>query len=366
MPVEITSKLPPEYQEALDTLAIPTAVELERATYKLLQDYTTVYGMSMPSLNWRILLFQWIQSLCLPIEIYQATEKLAEIVNYDFTYRFPAPQTSATGQSDHKSRRGPTSTPEGQLISLIVIATKFLFPFNLSLSIPSRSTTSPQSSGASIKLDWQTWHRIHSAPSHTSSTPPSYLPPSKAITLTPSDIQTLPTEALDSYMAWYEKTFVAPEPVIQQKKTDLERTILDMFPLSLPSVPSISTNANTFLGGAGFENVTSKISQAQKEAIRPSSPPRSLPHGAGSGCEDGSWMPSYLVISDLKALHATEAFFNHDTSENAVVYFHDQAAKLACLDVKRLLTAVRHTERKIEKWAEEQKRDMEAERLPDV
>ena len=67
----------------------------------------------------------------------------------------------------------------------------------------------------------------------------------------------------------------------------------------------------------------------------------------------------YLVLPDMEALNATNACFSDDgdSCKNPILYLHERAAETACFDVKRLLKAVRHSERKLEKWAEERKKE---------
>ena len=352
VPTEISSKLPSEYQLALDTTTIPTQQDLHNAVYKQFQDYTQNFSMILPALSWKIILFEWIQELGLPIEIYGMVKKLAELVSYEFTYELTLHEKSHEGQPRRK-RRSPVAMPETQLISLIVVATKLLYPFKISTTL----TTQEKASPSGLRIDWESWSAIHKSHLRHET---SVMQPSQAIETASNDIHKLGPEALDQYMDWYEATFTTPEPVLKAKKTNLENSILDMFPLSLSDpIPRPSLE---FEDAPPDERVRtmSLVSQLQHEAIFPAPAP-SQPDHPDIAPEDAH-PPSpprarYQIFPNIDTLQATNIFFDNDVSKNYIVYFHEQAAELACLDLKKLLRATRYTEKRLEGWHSQQRRN---------
>ena len=364
VPYEISRHLPPEYQLALDTITIPTAQELQHAIYHMLQTYNNDLGMSFPALNWRLILFDWIKHLGLPIEVYTAVKRLADLIKYDFTYQLsPKSTQSKDSQERQNPRRSPVAMAEIQLISLLVIATKLLFPFHLD-----NSFAYPPKGRPSLTFDWSTWHRIHkpchnhddphslNAPSstQTSSTAPASttITPGQHITITDKDILNLAPAELDTYMDWYERTWVTPETVLTEKKTDLESQILGMFPLAPPPshsaqpVENAVAAVNTSSRNESIESIARRI---QSEAIGQAQR-RSDDVDDEDQEKPGSRYPGFANVADIEALTANK-------EENAVLYFHEKVAELACLELKGLLRAVRYTERKLERWIDDKRRE---------
>ncbi|KAK5943858.1 hypothetical protein PMZ80_003139 [Knufia obscura] len=357
VPTDISSKLPSEYQLALDTTTIPSQYELQQAVYKLLQDYCVSFGITIPSLNWKALLFDWTQELGLPLEIYSAVKKLAALIEFDFTYQL-SHHSDLEGGTTRKKRRSPVAMPDAQLISLIVVATKLLYPFDFHIE----GRAQPFGSSASLRIDWSTWLTIQKShvASNTSATSQT-MQPDRAIETSAPDIHDFNPEALDQYMDWYQATFTTPEPVLKAKKTDLENSILNMFPLS--DLPAASTQEGSQARENDSAETGTLVSQIQREAILPATAtavPRPDSPGSDSDSdnndEHANYRSSYLIFPKPEILQATDIFFGNDTSKNHVTYFHERAAALACLDVKRLLRAVRYTEKKLEAWHYQQRR----------
>lgn len=362
VPSDITSKLPSEHQLALDTTTIPTQQELQKAVYKLLQEYNQDFGIALPALNWKVLLFEWIQELGLPLEIYAAVKRLAQLVEYDFTYELLAGDKSQGGGA-RKKRRSPVATPEVQLVSLIVVATKLLYPF----ALPHPQTSQHTVSSTGSYLDWQSWLNIHSL-YHKDKR--SELKPDQAIQISAHDIHGFDLESLDQYMDWYQGTFTTPASVLREKKTDLENNILNMFPLQNISQANNQGPHQTSIDES--KSTADFVSQIQREAIRPTPTPTLIQPQPPTPTNDSDdehpaasppSTPHYPIFLNLHTLHLTTTFFTSDASKNPIISFHERAAELACLDLKRLLRAVRYTEKRLEAWHDRQRR---SEVLPPV
>jgi len=355
VPDDITSKLPSEHQLALDTTTVPTQQDLQRAVHKLSQDYNQGLGVALPALNWKILLFEWIQELGLPLEMCAAVKRLAQLVEYDFTYELLAREKSQDGGA-RKKRRSPVATPEAQLASLIVVATKLLYPFAIPHSTNSQNTVSSTGS----YLDWQSWLNVHSSYRKDER---SELKPDQAIQTCAHDIHDFDLESLDRYMDWYQVTFTKSAFILKEKKTDLENNIVNMFPLQ--DISRVNNQGPGQISADESKSTAELATQIQREAIRAPPTPSLLRPQAPTPTRTGDnehpptnppSPPQYPIFPSPKTLHLTAALFNNDASKNPIISFHERAAELACLDLKRLLRAVRYTEKRLEAWHDRQRR----------
>ena len=93
--------------------------------------------------------------------------------------------------------RQGTASPEIQLVSLIVIATKLAHPFD-----NVNRTPDSYSDPSATKIDWSQWVKM------TAQEPPSGLARGKAITITDADVWNLDAKKLDDYLDWYQNTWI--------------------------------------------------------------------------------------------------------------------------------------------------------------
>lgn len=372
VPTEITSKLPSEYQLALDTVTIPTASALQRAVYRTIRTYSADFGMSFPPVNWRLLLLDYIEELGIPIEVCSTVKRLAAIVKYDCAYEISSQQVSGNDhEAVHKSkrRRSPVAMAEVQLISLIVISVKLFFPFPIALEKQNNGTSDflyyPQSNDwPNFHLDWSAWLRVRLSRTNASAAQSNdhtatLVQPGGEIEVKDRDILNMTPDQLDTYMDWYQRTFTTPEAVLASKKTELEKSILDMFPL--PNLPPASN-----IRPSSPSSSDDLVSRFQHSTIQPF--PLSSSHKANPRDTNSSTSlpalsqgPQYPIFPTPDSLFIpsseddAEPGADND-NENPVLAFHRCAAELACVDLNGLLRAVRHTERKLETWIAERKR----------
>ena len=360
VPIEMSSRMPQEYQRALDTLTIPAPRDVSQAIWRAISSYSIDFGMSLPALNWRIILIEWIQVLGLPIEVYATVKELAILLRCEFKYEVSTDSTDPQSKDTQKRpRKTPVAMAEVQLMSFLIIATKLLFPFSDG-SMKSKPRGHPQ-----LGLRWSAWLRTHKnyQPSQNSGAE-SAIQPGKHIEIQDRDVLTMSPEQLDSYMDWYQTTFAVSETVLQNQKTALEKSILDMFPVPDLSSTSLSSQSHN------AEREASELpSRVQDEAVVP------VAWTEGTGKERASDGDSDIEENDLQAGSRYPIFSTKDSlsfkspraeretedeganDSNAALYFHERAAELVCLDLNRLLKAVRYTERRLERLIEQKKRD---------
>lgn len=358
VPYEMTSHLPPEYQLALDTITIPQIHELQQATFQFIQSFASTFDMEIPALNWRILLYEWIVELGLPLEVYNTVKALTKLVAYDFAYKFQSKVAqNLKEESKKRRRRTPIAMPELQLVSLIVVATKLLFPFPIPpISRPSSqghglhtSSTEPSRNALTeLSLDWSTWLALHKS----NPSPKSFA--QKHIETTDRDVLQMSPEEMDDYISWYQRTFTTPDSILRQKKTDLEMSILDMLPAPTPPA---TISADTSLPSASDSDQsetnikTSLCQKIQTSALKYTPAATSAPS-----------TPAYPIFSSVEILRSTDTFFKASNDEdegvsNPIVFFYELAAKFACTDLKTLVKAVRYTEAQLEKWIDKKYRE---------
>src|SRR5262249_27074675 len=142
----------------------------------------------------------YTRALALPIEVYGMTQRLNTITNYGFSY-----PDAADGLF---SRRQATSYPEAQLISLVVVATKLLFPFD---SDSVKRYPKHPNDPTTMCMSWTSWLEAKSTFDNSTPTVESNsLKPGAEITITDANILSMTDAQLDQYMDWYQRTWIKP------------------------------------------------------------------------------------------------------------------------------------------------------------
>lgn len=363
VPYEMISHLPSEYQLALDTITVPQRHELQKATFRFIQAFVADFGMEVPALNWKILLYEWIVELGLPLDVYSTVKCLAGLLDYNFAYQLAVkPLSNLEPEAEkRRPRRTPVAMPELQLISLVIVATKLLFPLPISdPSLIDRTTRTPTLQTSSSKplshppnpltdlsLDWQAWLALHKSNSTNEPTGPQ-----KHIETSDKDVANMSPEEMDEYITWYQQTFVTPDQVLRQKKTNLEMSILDLFPVPEMSSPPQHEHVYSDTTRASL------ITQIQSLALSHNSTPHT----------DQSVSSVYPIFPSVEVLISTNELFDKPVesttdnensgaiTNNPILFVHELAAKVACTDLKTLMRAVRYTEGKIESLIEKRRR----------
>ena len=315
VPAEMKEKLPGEYHEALDTMTIVRPEMLQSGIMNLCCMYSRSYGMETPPLNSTPILYDYIKNLSLPLEVYAAVQKLNSIVNFDFKY-----------VDSCKRRRQVLSYPESQLISLVMIATKLLFPFDN--DICQRHPQNPVEA-AMLMVDWKAWMDTRSARTDINR-PGLSLEKGAEINVKDTDVFDMSAKQLDQYMNWYQRTWARTE----LSDDDLSNELLRMFPLQ--QMPDKHINPDKINQEATFKLEQLRAVQAELK------PRKIITEEQAAKARDLVLRPGmdYQQFRDQSAL-----------SKSAVARaFHLEAAELSCLTLDMLLRAVLQTERKITLW----------------
>jgi RNA polymerase I-specific transcription initiation factor RRN7 len=122
------------------------------------------------------------------VEIYASVQNLQKVV--DFTYRFPIAS---------RKRDKHLALPEAQMIALVIVAAKLLFPFDELNRYP----TSAQDPATQV-IDWGHWAHVQKQfEERTAETGKG-----KEILVTEMDVFDMTNDQLDEYMDWYENSWL--------------------------------------------------------------------------------------------------------------------------------------------------------------
>ena len=244
LPLEAT------YLQSLETQVVLRPGDVQSAIRSLSGAYQREYQMQLPSVNMSILLYRYVKELALPLEIYPCVRSLASIFEYPFTYSV-------------KEFHIYQSIPDLQILSLIIIATKLLYPISKSRLYPTTSTEP-----ASLSMNWQTWlsaKRAHDVKFRH----PERLSYANAYAASEADVFTWNDSQMDDYLAWYEGTWAKTEPAADD---DFREALFDMFPIGtdapLTPVPE-SLDANLTPNKDALEASQRERVRAVQAGLRP-------------------------------------------------------------------------------------------------
>ncbi|KAJ5920364.1 hypothetical protein N7516_011222 [Penicillium verrucosum] len=209
VPREMKDRLPPELTAILEVNTIPNPDRFHRGIMALALFYQRRFELDLPPLNSPMVLFRLIKRLALPIEIYEATRILQDLLG--FTFQYPRP-------SSYDGRKTTLFLPDLQLIVLIVISTKLLFPIDDLKRYP----TTAKEPAAQV-MDWTLWARAQNNFDHDQPFG-GKIGKKAAVQITDQDVLNMTSAQLDHYMDWYESSWLdtSKEP----------NRIAEMFPIS--------------------------------------------------------------------------------------------------------------------------------------
>lgn len=302
--------------------------------------YHSSFGISFPPLNHKLCLLDYTRRLSLPIEVFSIVGRLNEVLKFDFQY----PDFTTASEA---SRRHSTTYPEAQLMSLLVVATKLLFPFD---SETVKRYPKSANDATTLLMDWTAWLEANASSENISETGLDLngFEPGSEMNVTDRDVLEMTGEQLDHYMDWYQRTWINgnPSQTQQSQERGLDKDILDMFPLH--DVPEVAKTREHATQAKEEENsrlaervrrvqaslASRRAISTEEETERDLDVPR-----------PGMGYLRFRKVGDL------------ERAGEAARIFHEEAARTACLSVKTLLLAVTRTEEKIELWLRDRRRE---------
>ena len=299
------------------------ADDLQMAIRQLIALYSRSFGISIPPVNTSPLLLEVMKKLALPLEVYPAVRRLNKIVNFTFAY------------STSSKRQNAISQPEAQLMSLVIIAVKLIFPYD---SDAVKRYPYSLNEPAAQRMDWAAWVEIRKTSNRLDTD--GLLRKGEEVEVTDSDVFNMSNAQLDQYMDWYQRTWAKPSSEVAED-TNVGKEILDMFPLkSLPAREELQATAqDDELEQARLQMVSDVHSEIKIQ--RPISDEEAEQLGDTVISRPGMRYIRYRTIEELEGPAKT---------------FYEAAAEVACLSVKSLVRAVMQTERKIMIWRNAKRR----------
>jgi RNA polymerase I-specific transcription initiation factor RRN7 len=217
--------------------------------------------------------------------------------------------------------------PEVQLMALIVVATKLLFPFD---DLERHPATAKEP--ATQAIDWSLWARAQTHFNNRENTNGS-IGKEKIIQLTDNDVMNMAPSQLDEYMDWYESnwtdSFRQVNPVADMFATSRTTEA----PAQAPAVPP-----STLATAADPEEALNSLVHTVMQELKTNAVD---PDPEEDDRRPGSWYWRYRWESQLP-----------DTARS----FYELAAELAAVSLQTLIHAVTITEYKITKTIEDKRR----------
>ncbi|KAL9058873.1 MAG: hypothetical protein Q9206_001727 [Seirophora lacunosa] len=318
VPAVMREKLPARYLAALDTQSILEPDDLRKTVHELSLLYSDPIGLTLPALNYPLLLFKHIRDLALPLDVYPAVRRTAKLLDIDFT--FPQPKT----------RQKISFFPEIALMVLLVIAVKIYHPFD-SIDRHPRSLNDP----SVLAIDWDHWCKVHEE--HESrETVGGRLGRGNESKVTEADSFELSGVQIDEYLDWFEKSFIDEERARKHPRGYPDQ-LLDMFPTGRPD-GSTSTRVGPALQHQDDETALQRKLKAVQGSLKVREVIADGDDAAGN--EDavnriGSFYKRYRKVDELS------------TTAKA---FHEAAAKSVAIKLPNLLVAVLQIEHKLLGW----------------
>uniref|UniRef100_A0A093UUM4 RNA polymerase I-specific transcription initiation factor rrn7 n=1 Tax=Talaromyces marneffei PM1 TaxID=1077442 RepID=A0A093UUM4_TALMA len=297
---------------------MPESEEIHETVNQLVAMYSREYNVVFPPVNMPLMLFQFIRQLALPLEIYTVVRRLHQIFKFRFKF-----------SSKKKWTLKAENYPEAQLLGLIVVATKLIFPFSNAKGFPSAATEP-----AAQLIDWNLW-RATQKQFESLDKIRGRLSKGQEINVNEGNVFHMTENQLDDYLDWYQDTW------LDQKKAN--HPLADMFPL-LPSKPDSRPDPKT---GVEIQEAIDKKVREMTASIRLAKiipdkqvqPPKENDVGGDSdGEEDKVPRPGYSY-----RIYKTES----DLPKTARK-FYETAADLAGLSLRTLVAAVNRIEAKLE------------------
>ncbi|KAL5046279.1 hypothetical protein BDW71DRAFT_182510 [Aspergillus fruticulosus] len=311
IPRDLKDKLPQEYIALLETTRLLKPEDLHAAIFDLSFRYHGQFGVQFPPLNTPVLSYRLIKRLALPVDIYPVTKKLQALIG--FTFEYPIKKASRKWKSLDK--------PELQLITLIVIATKLLFPFD----DVQRHPTSAQEPTVQM-INWGAWAEVQKLFDRSNKSS-GRIGKGKEILVKEDDVLTMTPDQLDEYMDWYENSWL--------DSSNATNPLANLFPVGSTSK---ATRQSAPAADDDEEDAAEAMLQNASRYLRT--------RPVVSESDPDIPRPGSLYIR-----------YRHETDlPDTARAFYETAAKITGITLSTLVRCVSQAELQITKWLENQRR----------
>ncbi|KAF2010423.1 hypothetical protein BU24DRAFT_378431 [Aaosphaeria arxii CBS 175.79] len=314
LPEAMAQKLPASYH----SLLFPNAAfkvnrfvdTITNTTINLGQEY----GVTWPRLNYPLLLFRLLKELALPLELYEATIRLARLIDYNFTH----PKV-------FEAYSGIARLPEAQLISCLVVSVKLLYPFDGIRRYPNHD-----SEPAATCMNWKTWHHHVSSVRTQQSGQANAYTKADLMAIQEKDIFSMSEDQLDQYFDWYQGDLLDSNHTVQNKDTNFRNALYELFPVDAAH----SSQPPQSVSQTPTHQHTLEVTKFVHEDLKSRGPVDQ--DGAQSNVKrpgDG-----YVYYKDVESM-----------PEPAKRFF-EASVRITGLDMDMLIRAVLLTEKKVQRW----------------
>ncbi|OCK83517.1 RNA polymerase I-specific transcription initiation factor Rrn7 [Lepidopterella palustris CBS 459.81] len=322
IPISMKERLPSNYHSSLEPTHVLKPERLHSAVLDLAVAYEKVNGISFPPINHPLLLFRYIKKLALPLEVYASVTKLARLLNY--TFAFPA---------DFTKRLRNTDIPDVQLVSLIVISVKLIYPFDDICRYPA-SASEP----AAIMMDWDAWEKA-TGDFKMATEVPGKLKAEELMELQEKDVFLMSGDQLDQYLNWYRDTWVDETVRGNDADSDFRNALFKEFPIG-------TTNKTEPDSTLEADNAANQKAETQKlMAVHSAMKPKKViaeEDADGDIQRPGSRYKRYREVIELP---------------DKAKMFYEEAARISGLSMKMLVNAVFSVEQRIERRGQRKRKE---------
>jgi RNA polymerase I-specific transcription initiation factor RRN7 len=324
LPLAMRDRLPSSYHAVLAPQTMMSYKRFYATLTDLKVSFEKDHGVLWPALNIPPLLYRFIRELALPLELYDTTLRLGDMLGYDFAFHYA-----------DRQKLGIRHLPEAQLIGCLVLCVKLMYPFDKVRRVP-QSSLGP----TSVVLDWEKWYKHVRAAKITQRENNPGFTTEELVKLQESDVFEMHPDQLDQYLDFYADTFLDNAEVQRTRDNDDFRNALyGMFPIegkerhppiklsdTMPHEQSLETVRAVH--GCMETQANVDESQAEPHTLRP-----------------GQKYPVWKEAQDLP--------------ESARI-FYDEVTRLAGLSLEMLVMAVFFTEARVERWRRKQREGVRA------
>lgn len=317
IPQNMRDKLPSYYHATLDPNSLMKYERFYSAVTDLEIALEKEYGITWPNLNRPLLLFRYLKDLALPLELYDATIRLLDYLNYDLTL-----------PRGDKGKIGIRQLPEAQLAACLVVCTKLIYPFDHLKRYP-KTISEP----ATTVIDWEDWKKQISSRNKNYENGIKTHTSEDLYNIEEKDVFGMSDNQLDQYLDWYASSFV--DDSVHAPQSEYQKALYEMFPIDrLPdSVPPPRPHSPT-----------SQDRLDMVKSVHGNFKPRRVITEENE--EENINRPGNIYRYWRKVEELPESAKN----------FYEELGKVAGLSVEMLVLAVFFAEKGVQRWMNKQKR----------
>jgi RNA polymerase I-specific transcription initiation factor RRN7 len=327
LPLAMKDRLPSTYHAILDPQTMMNYQRFYTTLTNLEISFEKDHGMQWPPLNAPLLLFRYVKELALPLEVYDATLRLGDLLGYTFVFRY-----------DGRQNLGVRHLPEAQLIGCLILCVKLFYPFD-------KVRRAPQSSSepTAVVMNWKRWcEHMTAAKKEQREGNPGFTT-EELTKLRESDVFEMRPDQLDQYLDFYADTFLDDAEIQRTKDNDDFRNALyGFFPIEGKEKHAPVQLSDPISHEKRLE-VVSAVHSSMKAAAAAVRDPDD--DSDSDMLRPGQVYPRWKDTQDLPP---------------RAIVFCEEAARLVGLSLEMLVMAVFFAEAKVEKWRRKQREAVRA------